>query len=334
MIFIPTLNASEVIGNDLKSDPSAFLAKSTSSINELFSCFLPTKNSFGANEIWAYYSHGSKFSRHIFFPDVAIFSTKLRLIDIFQRYYYACYSDFSYYNSRSLMHSLLIPFTPNLARIDHPYKLIEKYWDKAALLADLISFKESALLFLPKSTDAVTRDICSEDLKSAIEYCLMFSKAVTICVYYKDIDKYRNLPSVYNVSLVSCGSRFDILFYYRLNLMISTHQFIAFFECGSHNLYASISNKKQLHLNGKVIKKFVEVEQISRYPSDSELTLFNRLSERLRASKEPILAEQYQLFCHFADDNLKRNPYINLTHHIWCVIIRRIIRILIKFKIN
>jgi hypothetical protein len=312
----------------------------TQSLDGLFNNSLPTKNNFGANEVWAFYTKNWQISEKIFFPDVGIFSKKVRLFDLFHKFYYACYSNFSYQNAKNKLISYFIFFTPKLLLITHPYVLIENNWNNSRLIKELNFFRKNALLFVPKSTTVITRTISKKSLISGIKQCQNYSGAgVTLCVYYNDFEAYRKLNLPPNVSLVSCGSRFDILFYFRLNLLIKSHKFVAYFQPGSYSLYAAISNKMQKNLNKRIKMYFFDAYQVSRLPKDEDLIIFHDIFKGLskkRITKEPIYIEDLKQFLAFSKPNFqvrKNNYLLYFLSFFWFKLIRRIVRIAEKCKV-
>lgn len=305
----------------------------TLSLDSLFNNYLPSKNNFGANEVWAFYTKKWKISEKIFFPDVAIFSTKVRLVDLFHKFFYACYSYFSYKNAKNKLNDNSIFFVPKLLKIDHPYLLIDKNWNNVELQKKLSFFKKNAILFLPKSAGAVKRTISKKTLMAGIKKCMLHSDTgVTLCVYYRDLEFYRKINLPQYVSFVSCGSRFDILFYYRLNLLIKSHKFIAYFEPGSHSIFGAISNKMQLYLNIKINQEFLDAYQATRYPKNKDLIIFHRIfKEQFKGEGKlkPIYINDLKQFLTFSKPVPEVKDNINIMYYLnffWFKLIRRLVR--------
>jgi hypothetical protein len=317
------------------------LKKITLSLDSLFNNYLLSRNNFGANEVWAFYTKKWKMSEKIFFPDVAIFSTKVRLVDLFHKFFYACYSDFSYKNAKNKLRGC---FVPKLLKLDHPYLLIDKNWNNVELRKKLFFFKKNAILFLPKSAGAVKRTISKKTLIAGIKKCMIYSDTgVTLCVYYRDLDFYRKINLPRYVSFVSCGSRFDILFYYRLNLLIKSHKFIAYFEPGSHSIFGAVSNKMQLYLNMKIKQEFLDAYQASRYPKNKDLIIFHRIfSEQFKGERKlkPIYINDLKQFLSFGRLVPKVKDSINTMYYLnffWFKLIKRLVKIedyFFKRKLN
>jgi hypothetical protein len=326
---VSKLSTSEFIENRLKNI--------TQSLDGLFDNSLPTKNNFGSNEVWAFYTKNWQMSEKIFFPDVGIFSTKVRLADLFHKFFYACYSPFSYQNAKYKLISHFIFFSPKLLLITHPYVLIENNWYNIRLIKKLNFFKKNALLFVPKSTAAISRRLKKKDLILGIEECQSHTDAgITLCVYYSDFEIYRKLNLPPNVSLVTCGSRFDILFYFRLNLLIKSHKFVAYFEPGSYSLYAAVSNKMQLYLNKIIKPKILDTYQVSRLPKDEDLIIFHDIFKGLskKKTKELICLENLKQFLSFSKSNFKIKKNIYLVYFLgffWFILMRIIVRTFEKF---
>lgn len=313
-----------------EQDLKNILKDATADPDVLFSSSVPTLYSFGANDVWSYYCGDWDVSRSTFFPDVGIFSSKVRLIDLYREYYYACYSQYSEASAVRTLRRMMIPIGPVLKRTIHPYVLVARNW-----LAD-ISFPrdKGALFMIPKSTDAVERKFDDEALAKAIDICLSHADRVTICVYYRDLERYLNTLSFCNVRVVCCGSRYDALFYFRLNYLFRSHSFVSYFEPGSHSLFASISELPQLQVSADVKKVFSKKSsyQERRYPLGPELREFNAVTERLKSAQSPILLPELRGFLDFdprGNNILSRSQFKNSYaegRYIWYKIVRKFVR--------
>lgn len=262
----------------------------------LFSNVMPTRNSFGSNEVWAYYSDEWCVARNTFFPEVAIFSSKIRLVDLYRRYHYACHSEFAMDAARALLANAQSVPRLKLLRMTHPYVMIENSWHRTKICAELNELNHDALIFLPKSTPSLQRGLGAADLAAAIQSCRRHAANVSLCVYYQDLERYRGVASDGMVRLVSCGSRYDALFYFRLNLLISLHRFVAYFEPGTHSLYAAYSNKPQLLLAGRVLREFSDERQKLRFPSQDERKSFDVICASRLSTSEPRMVPELKCF--------------------------------------
>ncbi len=301
MILSPPLQANSRVNGVRFQDIEILNSEISASIyglRPLFERSIPSDNSFGANEVWNFFTQ-QRLGYDIFFPDVGIFSTKTRLVDLFHRPFYGCYSDFNLASARKTLSPYGISGSMNLVKTSHPYRLIEEKWDNSTILRDLALLKDSGLLFLPKSTAAIERNFSSDALHDAINRCRKHADRVTLCIYYADWKKYADMDLPAHVSLVTCGSRFDVLFYFRLNLLVKAHRFIAFFEPGSHTLFASLSGKPQLHIPTAVSKTFLRPEQMSRYPDDNDLGLFKEICSQQLNQIAPVHAPGFKIFFQF-----------------------------------
>lgn len=279
------------------------IRKATNSSSALFQTQIISPNSFGANEVWAHYTNEVEAQSQFFFPDVGIFSKKLRLVDLFRKRNFACYSEFMYDNARLFLDSTRFRFAQTPTKVRHPYVLIETLWQRGHLINDFALFSDSALLFLPKSTDAVERSLVDSDLVKAVNQCKQHAKRVSLCIYFRDLERYSYLNDLGGVSAVSCGFRFDALFYFRLNILIKSHKFVAFFEPGSHSIYAAASNKPMLYIPGKVERIVKSAYQLTRFPKQEDLVDFASVTQHLLASNStPRQAVQYKKFLNYGLD--------------------------------
>lgn len=306
MKLIPPFTGSEKCDNtSLRSVRARIseLDKATNSSSALFQRQIISPNSFGANEVWAHYTNEVEAQSQFFFPDVGIFSKKLRLVDLFRKRNFACYSEFMYDNARLFLDSTRFRFAQTPTKVRHPYVLIETLWQREHLINDFAPFSDSALLFLPKSTDAVERSLVASDLLKAINECKQHANRVSLCIYFRDLERYSYLNDIDGVSTVSCGLRFDALFYFRLNLLITSHKFVAFFEPGSHSIFAAVSDKPVLYIPRKVQRVVKDAYQLTRYPKQEELEDFDNVTQHLLASNSaPRQAVQYKKFLNYGLD--------------------------------
>lgn len=290
------------------------ITRASESITNLFRTAIYSANSFGSNEVWAYFTKKHEVADQLFFPDVAIFSEKLRFIDLLKKPFFACYSNYLFEAATSRLKKGFVFLSPVLSKIRHPYVLVENNWNKARLLNQLTQFNNAALVFLPKSTDAIDRKFSDEDLSSVIAKCMEFSDSVTLCVYFRDLHKYLDKPFPSSISVVSCGSRNDALFYFRLNALINSHKFVAYMEPGTHSVYAAVSGKKQL-----LIRKNIEISisnpyQGRRYPNASQLSAFTTAIQPLTLGTRPETADSLRDFLDYGvlrNDISIDNPIIN-----------------------
>jgi hypothetical protein len=299
MNLIPPIDHSSVSKPwDAKIRASA-ISLATSDVQRLFNTALPSPNAFGANEVWAFFTGQDELATQVFFPDVAIFSQKMRLVDLFKRPYFACYSDFLYDAACMMLNKHHIYFSLQAAKVQHPYLLIENAWDKQKILNDLLLFNDSALIFLPKSTAAIDRSFSFDDLNEVIKSCRRYAENVTLCVYFRDLDKYVNRQFSSAVSIVSCGAGNDILFYFRLNALISSHKFVAYMEPGTHSLFSSVSDKRQMLIPKRVHRSISDLYQERRYPASQDLAAFNQASQLIPIDTCPAQVQAFSKFLNY-----------------------------------
>ena len=280
----------------------------TSDVERLFSTALLSSNAFGANEVWAYFTGHDELAKQVFFPDVAIFSRKIRLVDLFKRPYFACYSDFLYDAACMALKKHHIYFSLQPVKVQHPYLLIENAWDKEKVLSDLLYFNDSALIFVPKSTAAIDRIFSFDDLDYVINSCRRHAAKVTLCVYFRDLGKYVNRQFPSDISIVSCGAANDVLFYFRLNALISSHKFVAYMEPGTHSLFCSTSDKGQMLVPKKVQRSLSNSYQERRYPASQDLAEFNQASQHVPVDTCPAQVKAFRKFLSYGDSYYPSTP--------------------------
>jgi len=276
----------------------SFIYRSLDRPETIFETHIKCDDSFGANELWSAYSGNRRIKNWTFLPDVGIFSTKFRALDLTKKLYFACYSDFSFSGARYAREVLGLPSVPILLRATHPYVAIHSDPLVEGAQKKFSHFSDSALLLLPKSTKAIERRTSFEMILKSIEHLLEFASGVSLCAYYLDSSYYQNFLIRYGdkVRLVSCGSRYDLLFYFRLNLLIRSHKFISYFEPGSHSLYASISERKQFCILGDISIKIINQYHVNRLPCDDELTEFREACKNLEGVSCPTFVPQFKTF--------------------------------------
>ncbi len=281
----------------------------TQSIELLFNREVTTHWNFGAPIVWARKYNQAMVAGKIFFPDVGIFSSKVKLFDIFRQRYFATYSDFHHHVAKNKLKAYFLSYTVKLLKLEHPYSCATSINLNNSATQHL---GKSCLLFLPKSTPVTDRLWNVEDIRAGLEKCLKYSERVSLCVYYQDIPKLSQLNVDWqNIDVVSAGSRYDALFYFRLKFLIENHKFVAYFEPGSHSIFASFSNKKHLFLNCQIKAIYKSQYQVGRYPTKNDLHFFNKVCGDYLRENNLVLVEQLKAFLSYSLNYENRRFVVN-----------------------
>lgn len=245
----------------------------------------------------------------IYFPDAYIFSSRTRLVDLYQKKYYACYSQYAIsnvYGKLSPMRSLYCSPTPIL--VSHPFTLLQ------SLIRDHKSKpstcrKKNVLLIYPKSAPSVRREVDNNALISVIRQLRNMFEEVNLLAYYKDLDDNRLEPLCNEIdNLFSAGDRYDPLFYPRLVSIYNRHECIASPQFDVSLLYASAADCTFCYTPLTVSEFRTSAYQNSRLPSRKHMKTFTQLTSKLRPF-HVVGCEDFRLFLDAPQQLSQRNMY-------------------------
>ena len=221
-------------------------------------------------------------AQDIFFPDAYIYSTKIRLRDLYQKQYFACFSQLAKNIAESKLKIFdILSSAPRLILLPHPFLLLQDRINatKPVRPDDIIS---RVLFIFPKSAPTVRRIIDIETLLPVVARLRGVFDEVNIIVYYKDIGTrdFELLATLFD-NTYCAGNRFDPLFYPRLASIYSLHNCIASPTLDISVLYSAMAKRNFCFTPIDVHESRSSAYQDSRLPSLSHLNLFRSIGSEL-----------------------------------------------------